>query len=219
MDSGIPGVGGRIRWTGGPRGLQNGYIPLVTTQPMVNGDGPTNFNWNVGQVFELVKTGPMKSGNYSLAKYWLRFWMAGEPQTPAAYLAGVGGASLPPFTVKQNPTCSVSSPLMQVPLGSVSVGKFSGMGSTSPPSQLFNIQLTCSGGDSGNITKVSTTLTDPTNPANQSDTLSLRSGSTASGVGIQVLSGTTVIKYGPDTNQWSAGSTGNGTFNIPLTAR
>jgi type 1 fimbria pilin len=68
-------------------------------------------------------------------------------------------------------------------------------------------------------------LTDLTNPANESDTLSLARGSTASGVGIQVLSGTTVIKYGPDsaaagnTNQWQAGSTGNGTFNIPLTAR
>jgi type 1 fimbria pilin len=75
------------------------------------------------------------------------------------------------------------------------------------------------------MTSVYTTLTDQTNPANQSNTLSLSASSTASGIGIQVLNGNTVISYGPDSsvvgnpNQWLAGSTGNGTFNIPLTAR
>lgn len=55
--------------------------------------------------------------------------------------------------------------------------------------------------------------------------MTLTSASTASGVGIQVRNGTTIIGYGPDssaagnTNQWFVTQTGNATVNIPLTAR
>ena len=124
----------------------------------------------------------------------------------------------------QVPTCSVTTPAITVPLGSMPASTFTGVGSVSS-SKPFNIVLQCSGGETGTVTNVYTTLTDHTNPGNVSDTLSLASDATATGIGIQVLNGSTVIKYGPDssatgnTNQWKAGEAGNGTFTIPLTAR
>ncbi|WP_241300127.1 fimbrial protein [Burkholderia stabilis] len=124
----------------------------------------------------------------------------------------------------QVPTCRVTTPAITVPLGNVRASTFTGVGSVST-GQPFNIVLECAGGETGTVTNVYTTLTDHTNPGNVSDTLSLAQDSGATGIGIQVLNGSTVIKYGPDssaagnTNQWKAGEAGNGTFTIPLTAR
>jgi type 1 fimbria pilin len=102
------------------------------------------------------------------------------------------------------------------------VSGFTGVGSAST-ARSFNIALSCSDGDASVTTRINTTLTDQTNPANLSSMLSLSSTSTAGGVGIQIQDGTAVLSYGPDSdtvgnaNQWSAGITGNGSFNIPLT--
>jgi type 1 fimbria pilin len=137
-----------------------------------------------------------------------------------------GTTSAIPIIVKSSPTCRVATPSISVPLGNVPVNRFTGVGSTSQmPSYSFTIQLNCSGGDSGATLNVYTTLTDQTDVTNQSDTLNLSAGSTARGVGIQVLNGDTPIRFGPDSsaagniNQWFAGSAANGTFNIPLKAR
>lgn len=227
--SGIPGIGARLVWTGQGNifyqlAFPSGYLPQTSTSPL---SASSQLSWAGSLTLELVKTGPLSAGRYTLARIAFYLAVVGDSLdlTPWGYIYGLSGPTSPIIEVRQNPTCSVSSPSMQVSLGSVPIRNFSGVGSTSPQSQLFNIQLACSGGDTGATTKVFTTLTDQTNPANELDTLSLASGSTASGVGIQVLSGTTPIKFGPDssaagnTNQWQAGSTGNGAFNIPLTAR
>jgi len=87
--------------------------------------------------------------------------------------------------------------------------------------------LQCSGGDPNTSTNAYVTLTDATNPTNTSQVLSLTPTSQASGVGVQILNGTTVLGYGPDsaapgnTNQWYAGNIAVGTsrFTIPLSAR
>ncbi|WP_081077714.1 fimbrial protein [Burkholderia stagnalis] len=170
---------------------------------------------------ELIKTGPITAGGV----------ISGEV---AEVLAGgydfndfkwvsirVGGI----ITIEPKvPTCRVATPAITVPLGSMPASTFTGVGSVSP-SKPFNIVLQCSGGETGTVANVYTTLTDHADPGNVSDTLSLASDATATGIGIQVLNGSTVIKYGPDssaagnTNQWKAGTTGNGTFTIPLTAR
>lgn len=61
--------------------------------------------------------------------------------------------------------------------------------------------------------------------SNVSTTLGLTTGSTATGVGLQVINGGTTIGYGPDsaligtTNQWSAGTASGGVMKIPLTAQ
>ena len=74
--------------------------------------------------------------------------------------------------------------------------------------------------------KLFATLTDATNPANRSATLSLASGSTAAGVGLQILrGGSTLVNFGPDSpeagdaNQWYFGTSINGPMTIPLGVR
>ncbi|KAA1012041.1 fimbrial protein [Paraburkholderia panacisoli] len=223
----IPGIGARFSWSGGPYGLGTGYLPQTTTSaPYGSAGSPANFKWSTGTItLELVQTGPLQPGNYSLGTNSIKL-TSGQSSTFAQMSVLASGTTTAlPIVVVQHPTCRVSTPSIQVPLGSVPLKSFSGVGSTSPVQPSFNISLSCTGGDTGVMTSVYTTLTDQTNPTNQSNTLSLSTSSTASGIGIQVLNGNTVISYGPDSsvvgnpNQWLAGSTGNGTFNIPLTAR
>lgn len=121
------------------------------------------------------------------------------------------------------PTCSVSTPSVPINLGAVAATQFRGVGSVAG-SASRDIQLQCAGGTGGSQ-DVLLTLTDQTQPANRSDRLTLTGDSTATGVALQLLHGNAVLSYGADSNspgnpnQWQAGSTGNGTFQIALTAR
>ncbi|EDT38436.1 Fimbrial protein [Burkholderia ambifaria MEX-5] len=111
-------------------------------------------------------------------------------------------------------------------MGKFGVSAFNGIGSTVGP-RSFAISLTCSGGDAGTMTNAHVTLTDSTNPNNTSTTLSLTKESTASGVGLQIMKGDTLVGFGPDsaavgnTNQWQVGTVMQGQANltIPLAAR
>ncbi|KWA76377.1 adhesin [Burkholderia ubonensis] len=68
------------------------------------------------------------------------------------------------------------------------------------------------------------TMTDSANPGNRSSTLSLASGSTADGVGIQIMRGSdnTVVSYAPDSaqtgnpNQWQVGNFSNVDVTVPF---
>lgn len=116
----------------------------------------------------------------------------------------------------RQPTCRVSTPSLAMRLGEVSIRQFDGLGSVAG-STTETISLDCSGG-TGAAVDVSVILTDQSNPANRSDRLSLAAGSTASGVALQLLHNSQLLSYG-DPNPWLAGSTDNGVFQIPLTAR
>lgn len=168
---------------------------------------------------ELVKTGPITAaGAISGEIGTTTLNNQGNRVIRRIYING----SLP--IRPQVPTCKVTTPSVVVPMGNVHASSFTGVGSTSP-AKPFNILLTCSGGTSGATTGVYMTLSDVTNPGNRGDTLTLSSDSTAKGVGIQVLDGTTVIKYGADSdqsgnlNQWYIGSVTNGSYTNSLTAR
>ncbi|WP_256352963.1 MULTISPECIES: fimbrial protein [unclassified Pseudomonas] len=166
----------------------------------------------------MVVTGPTTGGTYGGG--FLGFF---------SLEASTGGSThetrLPSidFRAPRRPTCSVSTPSVRMSLGTVSVKAFKGVGSNAGTTT-ENITLSCSGGE-GSSRDVLITLTDQTQPANRTDVLSLTRASTASGVALQLLRGPTLIRYGADSsvignpNQWLAGSTGNGTFSIPLTAR
>lgn len=123
----------------------------------------------------------------------------------------------------RKPTCRISTPMLAMSLGTVSAHLFSGINSVAGHTTQ-TITLDCSGG-TGAALEVLVTLTDQTNPSNRSDRLSLTSTSTAKGVALQLLHGTQLLRYGADTgsagnpNQWLAGSTDNGLFQIALTAR
>ncbi|WP_196486860.1 fimbrial protein [Burkholderia stagnalis] len=217
--TGISGVGIRFRiidfWTG---------KPVITYFPWNNRRNPgltETFQppvWHLN--IELVKIGPITAGGRITGVVGGAYTLPDRSAHVASFRFSGGGIEIRP----QVPTCRVTTPQITVPLGNIPASTFNGVGTVSP-GKPFNIVLQCSGGGTGAVTNVHTTLTDHTNPGNVSDTLSLAQDSGATGIGIQVLNGSTVIKYGPDssatgnTNQWKAGEAGNGTFTIPLTAR
>lgn len=168
----------------------------------------------------LVKTGEITTGGVITGRVGIMNTGYSLYYPPILSFEIGGGIVVDP----QVPTCRVNTPAIMVPLGNMPASTFTGVG-TPAPSKPFNIELECSGIETGKNLNVYTTLTDHTNPGNVSDTLTLAKDSTATGVGIQVLNGSTVVKYGPDSsaignkNQWKAGATGNGTFTIPLNAR
>ncbi|WP_196486756.1 fimbrial protein [Burkholderia stagnalis] len=216
--TGIGGIGMRLKSLDrAPGTWQDGYEP--NTQPYVRIPTVDFFEASSGTEIELVKIGPITTGGVITGEVRGGFAGYGNLFQAVSYRIG-GGIVVRP----QVPTCRVATPGIAVPLGNIPASTFTGIGSVSP-SRPFNIALQCSGGETGTVTNVYTTLTDHTNPGNVSDTLSLAQDSGATGIGIQVLNGNTVIKYGPDssatgnTNQWKAGEAGNGTFTIPLTAR
>ncbi len=126
--------------------------------------------------------------------------------------------------IPQAMTCGVTTPEIQVPLPGARATAFGGIGSTLG-GQPFQIEMRCRDGVSWANRNVHVVLTDQSNPGNLSDTLTLSEGSSARGVGFQILKGSTVIRYGPDSteagteNRWLAGSTSNGDFIIPLQVR
>ncbi|MDE1528795.1 fimbrial protein [Pseudomonas carnis] len=122
------------------------------------------------------------------------------------------------------PTCRVSTPSITMPLGTVPVKAFAGVGSHAG-SVTRNITLSCAGG-TGGTRDVFITVTDHTSRSNRSDVLSLTASSLARGVALQLVrSGNILVRYGADSssvgnpNQWLVGTTGNATVQIPLTAR
>lgn len=116
-------------------------------------------------------------------------------------------------------TCSVTTPNIAVALPSVAVNDLSTVGATAGDTR-FQIGLSCNSG-----ANVYITLTDATKPANQTNQLTLASGSTASGVALRLLKqDSTPVSYGPDSalpgtvNQWLVGTSAS-TANIPLVAQ
>lgn len=215
ISSGIPGIGFALR----AADTNGGYVAIG---PFLNPPLHTTGNrlgvWGFKAVVYMVLTGPTTGGTYGGG--FLGFF---------SLEASTGGSThetrLPSidFRAPRKPTCSVSTPSVRMSLGTVSTTAFRGVGSNAG-STTENISLSCGGGD-GSTRDVLITVTDQTQPANRTDVLSLAGGSTADGVALQLLRGPTLIRYGADSsaignpNQWLAGSTGNGTFTIPLTAR
>jgi len=123
-------------------------------------------------------------------------------------------------------TCTLSSgdKNQTVKLPEANVRDFGGIGTMSG-SQSFHMKISCPAG----ITLYAT-MTDANLSTNRSDTLTLSSDSTASGVGIKVFAknSATAVFYGPESaekgniNQWKIGGASWAAatnYNIPFTAR
>ncbi|MGA7812313.1 fimbrial protein [Caballeronia sp.] len=116
-------------------------------------------------------------------------------------------------------TCSVQSP-PPITLPTVSTRSLPSVGATAS-GQAFSLNFTCAAG-----AQVSIVITDAVDPSNRSDTLKLAPGSTAKGIGIQIMKpGNTLVQFGPDetgqgvANQWLIGASPNGSLELPLSAR
>lgn len=162
---------------------------------------------------DLVATGPIDAGTSALS-YNVAPWMS------VATVDGTSRMSIANLSVTAQMTtrsCSVTTSSVAVTLPPAFLGNLNTGKTGATP---FNLGLTCSAG-----AKVNVTLTDSSDISNTSTTLNLAPGSTAAGIGLQILNGSTPIAYGPDsptagnTNQWSAGTATGGAMNIPLTVQ
>lgn len=216
----VPGIGYTSSISGG------GFAGSITMDSALSGptlpsnSGASYFSSQVYATVNLVVTGPVSSGPLRL-----------NPSGPG--LAGVvasyylGGAGRYAFRVisPDNAStivaqgCMVNTPLVMVTLPKISTSSLPASGSTAGNTP-FALGLNCSTG-----TRVNLTLTDNSNPSNTSSTLGLAAGSSASGIGLQILNGGAPVSYGPDsssagnTNQWSAGTASGGLLSIPLDVR
>ncbi|NYH15348.1 fimbrial protein [Paraburkholderia bryophila] len=219
-ETNIPGIGIRVSvWSSSA-----GYY----STPSSATPAPLSWNYTIPETsgvygtgylqvrIDLVKTGPIDLSGTNALSYNVGPWFMARTADGASQL------TVSNLTVRASVTtrsCSVTQSAVEVTLPSAFVSNLTTLGSTTG-STSFNLQLSCSQG-----TNVKVTLTDATNDSNRSTTLGLAPGSFASGVGLQVLNGSTPIAYGPDaaiaenTNQWSAGTAAGGVMNIPLVAQ
>lgn len=192
-----------------------------TTLPVTTGlstlrahQSPGIPTWGLrGRLF-FVATGPITGGALPARTFAMfRVYTASTP-----HLLQYSGVQI---NVPRKPTCSVATPTVPLDLGAVNSRDFKGIGSVAGTASR-NIVLQCAD-STGPTLDVWVTVTDQSQPANRSDRLSLTPASTAKGIALQLLHGNRLINYGPDAvgtaNQWLAGTTGNGSFLIPLTAR
>jgi type 1 fimbria pilin len=117
-------------------------------------------------------------------------------------------------------TCTVTTPSIAVELQPAELRKLRTVNSTIGDTP-FNLGLSCDPG-----MNVAVTITDVSNPANLTTTLSLGHDASAKGVGYQILNNGVPIAFGPDS---AAAGTANqftivplsvqGSYTIPLVAR
>lgn len=222
-----------VYWTSAA-GIGVRYKALVTTRDypgginVKNGSRYTIKQWVTGDSYqqkfslELVKIGPISTTSVTVPDLYMYLCVEVGQPCWSKFSLQVGGAS----SIKVGPSCKVSTPVIPVRFGKVSLSSFANIGDVSSPSY-FSISMSCTGGDVGVSTYPYVTLTDVALPGNTTDILSLSPDSTASGIGIQIFHGDDLIKYGPDSsapdnvNRWKAGEIkrGEALFQIPLRAR
>lgn len=109
----------------------------------------------------------------------------------------------------QTVSCSVVNNMINVNMGTISTSAFNGIGSTASSTQ-FRIPVECDGNTPLSFT-INGSSSDP-----QNGLLTLGSGSTVSGVGIQILYQDVPLRL---SSAQSLGTVSSGSFDIPLIAR
>lgn len=203
----------------GPTATATAYPNVYTGSGLPSGIGvrindengnpvtPRGTNFPVGSAPNTVKT-----LNFSVELIKLSDTIA-QTTTTASWNISVSGqayanSSITPSTVKlaitilrpSIPTCSPSLSVTQVTLPTVSVNSFSGINSTAG-NKPFAIALNCEANAAPQIT-----FSDSTQPANATSLISLTSGSTATGIALQILSNGSPVMLSPG-GQAMSGST------------
>ncbi|HBJ98567.1 MAG TPA: hypothetical protein DDZ62_00330 [Delftia acidovorans] len=201
--SNVSGIGLRISMKG--IGTIPNELPILTNSyPIPEGE---NFIITI----EFIKTGPISTifGDIPLAGPYMEMKIAGA--LAAQYV--FSGVTLVPI----NPTCTLVSDSISVPLGTHPDTRFTGLGATTDKVP-FSIQLSCSGGDPNTQIKPFVTLSGTTDT--QVPSVLALTGSQVSGVGVEVLRNGAIQGFGA-ANGWQAGTISQGTanFQIDLEAR
>lgn len=210
-ESGIPGIGYRVVLTGACG--EGVYWPTFCVNIW---SGNKTVNPHTVKV-QLIRVGDVSVGG-TLSGEFGRI----EAENGPVLISYIWSPEI--IVRPSKPSCRLVTKSATVYLGSVSIRDFKGIGSVSA-SKPIDLEVLCSGGNPGVLADVRATLTDGTDSANRSTSLTLTRASTAGGVSIQVLKGTELISYGPasnadgNLNQWWVGSTENGVLRFRLDAR
>lgn len=201
--SNVSGIGLRITMKGVGT-IPNELPTLTNSHPIPEGE-------NSIITIEFIKTGPISTifGDIQLAGPYMEMKIAGA--LAAQYV--FSGVTLVPI----NPTCTLVSDSISVPLGTHPDTRFTGLGATTDKVP-FSIQLSCSGGDPNTQIKPFVTLSGTTDT--QVPSVLALTGSQVSGVGVEVLRNGAIQGFGA-ANGWQAGTISQGTanFQIDLEAR
>jgi type 1 fimbria pilin len=208
----IPGIGIRIDFKGA------GVQPASATLPLTYNQTPSTLPGAATTYIQLspklVVTGPIGLSVTNQLSYNVGPFLLAQATDGSGQLAV---SNLTVTATLASRSCSVTTPSVAQSLPTVSPGS---LNSGSSGATSFSLGVNCASG-----VKVYVTLTDASNVSNTSTTLGLTPGSTATGIGLQILTGSTLIAYGPDSaiagnlNQWLAGTSAGGPMNIPLIVR
>ena len=162
---------------------------------------PGNYSFSIGTSLQLVKTGPIASGQ-SLPSGPLGYWQYDSNQRPEAFTLAS------PVTIIE--ACSVNTTPLNVTLPSISTSALPAIGSTAGTTG-FAISLTCSSGAilsiqfdyAGTSSGITGVLT--------------KTAGTSSGVGVRMLdTNSNPVTFGTPA---TVGSTVNGQMNLPYYAQ
>lgn len=216
FETGVPGVGFIL-------GLKdtNGttYMPLQSGQTQTYpASGTSGYAQSLGWAAKvtMVKTGnALATGVYTTPTINAALLTVKNNETITAKVI------INPVTITVSATgCTVATKTANVDLGTVDMRTLPAVGSTSP-SGTFNVSLVCD-----QQVAVNAVVSDQTNQANVSSSVTLTGDSTASGVGVQFLYNGTALMIGPDSsaagtlNQFFIETTTQAqTLSLPFQAR
>ncbi|QEM80330.1 fimbrial protein [Halomonas binhaiensis] len=219
----IPGVDG-IGYVLRARAKVTDWVAIGNQETTIRTISPTDGDsTRLFFSIRLYAYGAPPPGNYTIPKTTLAQW--GVRDENGALLQDIGWIPINTEVtslVINTVSCSVTSPSEQTAvLPVVGNSEFFGAGSTTSASASFQFSLNCPP-----EVALHAVMTDGVNPGNTSDTLTLTSDSTASGVGVQIFreGQATPIAFGPDSpvagtvNQWFVG-TGSNSYVLPFEAR
>ncbi|WMI97533.1 fimbrial protein [Pseudomonas chlororaphis subsp. aurantiaca] len=208
----IAGVGMRIRHYNASQGIQTISDLSRSVDSSSLGDYYAFFNGS--EMFaELIKTGDIQKGQrLSSGKYATMYvhgdFGNGNPFMNVLNVYARGDGYMLVYS------CSVNQQTTQVNMGNVNAYDFSGVGSTAGE-RSFSVGLACEAG-----TRVAITLDGTSDPSGAPGVLALdsaSSGTTATGVGLQLLHGTAPVTLGVPVQIGSAPV--DGPYNVELRAR
>lgn len=209
----IPGIGVRIKFDSyGGVAPRNTYVPVSWNQSPTASPGVDTMGFTLTPA--LVVTGPIDLSSTNTLSYNASPFLFGKAVDGSGQVAV---SNLMVQATLASRSCSVTTPTVDVPLPTVNPGN---LNTGSAQAKQFDLGVNCAQG-----VTVKVTLTDASNVSDRSTTLSLAPGSTATGVGLQILFGTTPVAFGPDSavagnmNQWTAGTSAGGPMTIPLSVR
>jgi len=211
----IPGIGYVLSSSATSNGKYFPTYPLSSiTQEIASGNIGIDTTINITVRARLIKTGTLTAANYQLSNQPLAYYAVSTNWASGQGSVYINGTTLS----MQNTTCSVNTNNINVTLPPITPAQLPSISSTSG-STPFTINLNCP----SNM-NVYMTLTDNSNPAQTSKIISAASGSTAQGVGVQVMRNGSALALGPDssnagtTNQFQIGTGLSGMVSIPLSA-